>query len=268
MKKMKNKSKIITLIILFSIIIFFLVMFLVMYLTGRINQTNGILFLGSRESTNIIFDKTYIVEDINCIDIRQDAGNVIFKETSEDNIQVIIYGENESDVDVNFNQNNLIIDNTNKQKFTFFSFRVIANIVVYIPATYNKTIKIKNDYGNCEMLDLENATVDIDCDCGDVKLGKIKNANVKCDLGDTEIKEILNKCDIKADCGNVEIDTISIQEDSTIKADLGNVDINKTNDIYIESEVDLGKTNISQNNRNSEITLKINCDCGNVTVGK
>ena len=266
---MKNKSIIITLIILLSIIIFFLVMFLVMYLTGRINQTNGILFFGSRESTNIIFDKTYSLEDINNIDIRQDAGDVLFRETSEDNIKVVVYGENESDVDVNFNQNNLSIDNTNKQKFTFFSFGVKAkDIVVYVPSTYNKEIKIKSDYGNCEMLDLENATVDIDCDCGNVKLGKVRNANVKCDLGDTEIKEILNKCDIKVDCGNVEIDTISIQEDSTIKADLGNVDINKTNDIYIESEVDLGKTNISQNNRNSEITLKINCDCGNVTVGK
>lgn len=263
---MKNKGIIITLIILLSIIIFFLIMFLVMCLTGRIK---GILFFGTKKSTNIIFDKTYSVEDINNIDIRQDAGNVIFRETSEDNIQVVVYGENESDVDVNFNQNNLSIDNTNNQKFTFFSFGVIAkDIVVYIPSTYNKTIKIKSDYGNCEMLDLENAIVDIDCNCGNVKLGKTRNVTVKCDLGNTEIKEILNKCDIKADCGNIEIDTISIQEASTIKANLGNVDINKTNDIYIEADVDLGKTNISQNNKNSEITLKINCDCGNVTVGK
>ena len=261
---MKNKGIIIALIILLSIIIFFLVMFLVMCLTGK-----KVLFFGMKKSNNIIFDKTYSIEDINCIDIRQDAGNVIFREASEDNIKVIVYGENESDVDVDFNQINLVIDNTHNKKFIFFNFRVVAkDIVVYIPATYNKTIKVKNDYGNCEMLDLENATVDIDCDCGNIKLGKIKNVNVKCDLGDTEIKEILNKCDIKADCGDIKIDTISIQENSTIKVDLGNVDINKTNDIYIESEVDLGKTKISQNNRNSEITLKINCDCGNVTVDK
>ncbi len=266
---MKNKKIIVALIILLSIIIFFLVMFLVMCLTGRINYTNGILFFGTKKSNNIIFDKTYSIEDINNINIRQDSGDVIFKETLEDNIKVVVYGENESDVDVNLNQNNLSINNMNNKKFTFFSFGIMAkDIVVYVPSTYNKEIKIKNDYGNCEMLDLENAIVDIDCDCGNVKLGKIKNAIVKCDLGNTEIKEILNKCDIKADCGNVEIDTISIQENSTIKVDLGNIDINKTDDIYIESNVDLGKTNINQNNRNSEITLKINCDCGNVTIGK
>ena len=261
---MKNKGIIIALIILLSIIIFFLVMFLVIVLTGK-----KTLFFGIKKSTNIIFDKTYSLEDINNIDIRQDTGDVIFRETTEDNIQVIIYGENKTDVDVNFNQNGLSIDNTHNKKFVFLNFGVIAkDIVVYIPSTYNKTIKIKNDCGNCEMLDLENATVDIDCDCGNVKLGKVKNVTVKCDLGDTEIKEVLNKCDIRADCGDIEIDTISIEEDSTIKAELGNVDINKTDDIYIESEVDLGKTKIFQNNRNSEITLKINCDCGNVTVGK
>ena len=116
------------------------------------------------------------------------------------------------------------------------------------------------------MTDLKNVTVNIDCDCGDVKIGAIENATIKCDYGNIEIKEIVNKCDIKANCGNIKIDTISIKENSTIKADLGNVDIKKSNDIYIDANVDLGKTNINQNNRNSNITLKINCDCGNITI--
>lgn len=35
-----------------------------------------------------------------------------------------------------------------------------------------------------------------------------------------------------------------------------------------ERLLELGKSNINQNNKNSDITLKINCDCGNVNVGK
>ena len=38
--------------------------------------------------------------------------------------------------------------------------------------------------------------------------------------------------------------------------------------INIESKVNLGKANISKNNRNSEITLQLECDCGNINVGK
>jgi len=134
------------------------------------------------------------------------------------------------------------------------------------PYTKKNEIKIKNDYGNCEITDLENATLNIDCDAGNVEIGKVKNATIKCDYGNVEAKEILNKCDIKANCGNISIDRISIQEDSSIKADLGNIDINNTNDIYIEANVDLGKTNIANSNRNSNVTLKVKCDCGNVTI--
>ena len=128
------------------------------------------------------------------------------------------------------------------------------------------TISANNDYGECKIADLENATINIDCDCGNVEIGKIRSATIKCDYGNIEIKEIMNKCDIKADCGNIQIDTISIKENSSIKADLGNVDINNTNDIYIDADVDLGKTNINKNNRNASVTLKVNCDCGNVTI--
>lgn len=79
-------------------------------------------------------------------------------------------------------------------------------------------------------------------------------------FGNVEIGEILGKCDIKADCGNIEIDKLLVKEDSNIEANLGNVDIKDTNDVYIDANVDLGKTNINRNNRNSNITLKITCD--------
>mgnify|MGYP004577501949 CR=1 FL=1 len=37
---------------------------------------------------------------------------------------------------------------------------------------------------------------------------------------------------------------------------------------YIERDasVDLGNSNIKKNNRNAEITLKVHCSCGNVTI--
>lgn len=262
--KMKNKGVIISLIILIAIIILFLIAFLVVALNGGMN----FISVGTK-SNNVIFDKTFELEDIENIEIRQDAGDIILKETTNDNIQVVLYGENENDFNVNTTNKKLDIDYTNRSKFVLFSFGTISNdIIIYIPSSYSNEIKIKNDYGKCEVADLENAIIDIDCDCGDVKLGKIKNATIKCDYGNIEVKEILNKCDIKADCGNIEIDKISIWENSTIKADLGNVEIGETNDIYIDSEVDLGKTNINKNNRNADVTLKINCDCGNVIVGE
>ena len=93
---MKNKGLIITLIILLSIIIFFLVMLLVMYLKGGMSFKNGIFSIGSK-STNIIYDKQFELEDIKDIDIKQDAGDIIIKESENDSVKVVLYGENEGE---------------------------------------------------------------------------------------------------------------------------------------------------------------------------
>jgi len=261
---MKNKGLIITAIILLSVVVFLLVMFLVMCLTGRINFRGGIMFGLGVKSTNVIYDNQFELEKVNHIEIRGDAGDILIKETSDNYIKVVLYGDDSNDAKVDLNNGKLNVDNTHK-KHRLFGGRKNESII-YIPSNYSNEIKIKNDYGNCEITDFENATLNIDCDAGDVEVGKVKNATIKCDYGNIEAKEILNKCDIKADCGNIKIDRISIQENSSIKANLGNVDINSTNDIYIEADVDLGKTNIANNNRNSNITLKIECDCGNITI--
>lgn len=261
---MKNNGLIITAIIVLSIVVFLLVMFLVMCLTGRISFRGGIMFgLGSK-STNVIYDNQFELEKVSNIEIREDAGDVIIKETSDDYIKVVLYGDDNNDAKVDLNNGKLNVDNTHKKTKLFGGRK--NEIIIYIPSNYSNEIKIKNNYGKCEITDLENSTLNINCDAGDVEVGKIKNATIKCNYGNIEVKEILNKCEIKADCGNINIDRISIQENSSIKANLGNVDINSTNDIYIEADVDLGKTNIANNNRNSNITLEIKCDCGNITI--
>lgn len=263
---MKNKGLIIALIILLTIIVFFLIIFLTAYLNGAINIKRGIFNIGYKNQ-NVIFDKTFESEEIKNINVKQDAGDIIFKESENEHIRIIVYGANQEEVDVGIDNYNLNIDYKQKRNFVFWNFGTMkSDIIIYLPADYSNDIKINNDYGVCELPDLENASVDIDCDAGDVILGKIKDAKIKCDYGNVQIKEVLNKCDIKANCGNIEIEKIFIQENSTIKADLGNVDINNTNDIYIEADVDLGKTNINKNNRNAAVILKINCDCGNVTI--
>ena len=162
-----------------------------------------------------------------------------------------------------------ILDMNYRNRYGEIDIISIKNdIIINIPSSYHNTIKINNNLGNCYINNLPNATINVDCDAGNVEIGKIKNANIKCDLGNIKVEEILNKCDIKVDSGNVEIQKLIINENSKIKADLGNIDIKETNEVYIESKVNLGKANISKNNRNSEITLQLECDCGNINVGK
>lgn len=266
---MKNKGLIITLIVLLSIITILLIVFLAMSISDKISL--NIFSLGwNSKSTKVIYNEEFELENIKNIEIVQDAGDTIIREAEGDYIQVVLYGEYEEDAKVNLENGNLYVENTHNKKnnITFFGFGTNKknDIIIYLPSDYANIINIKNNYGECEIIDLENATVNIDCDAGDIELGKIKNANIKCAAGNVEIEEITNKCNIEVNCGNLEINTISIKEDSNIEVNMGNIEINNTNDIYIDAEVDFGSNKIDMNNRNAEITLKIECDCGNVTV--
>ncbi len=179
---MKSKTLIIFLIILMSVVIFLLTMFLVSYLNGNINFKNGVFKMGHK-STNIVYDKKFNFEDIRDISIKQEAGDIIIKQSPDNYIQVVIYGNNDDDFNVNVANNDLDIKFQNKFRFNFFGFNQRLNdIIVYVPASYLNRITVKNNYGKCEIADLENATIDVDCDCGNVEVGKIKNANIKCDL--------------------------------------------------------------------------------------
>lgn len=266
---MKNKGLIITLIILLVVVIALLVGFLVLCLTGNINFKDGIR-IGMKKGDQLIYNEVYDIENVKTIDINQDAGDIIFKNTEENNIRVEVYGEKKSDAEVSLISDELKIKfNNGNNGWKFFNFGGISgDIKIYIPSTYAGNIKIKNDAGDIRLANLENSNLDIDCDAGNIKIDKIKGVSVKCDAGNVEIGTILNKCNIRVDCGNVDIKKIELKEDSKIKTDAGNIKIDEAEDIYIDANVDLGKCNINSNNRNAEVTLKLNCDLGDINVGK
>lgn len=263
---MKNNGLIITLIVLIVLIIVMLSAFLVLCLNGTINFKGG-FHLGSKPDT-IIYEETYKLDEINLIDVKQKAGNVIFENANDDNIKIEVYGEEKSDAEVSLANNELKIEYKSEGKGGwFFGFgKEAGDVKIYIPASYEKNIKIRNDAGEVKVANVENADVDIDCDAGDVEINRVKNATIKCDAGNVEIKNLLNKCNINVDAGNLKIDDAQINENSSIKADSGNIQIKEINDIYIDAKVDMGNCKISNNNRSSDITLRIDCDMGNVDV--
>lgn len=261
---MKNKGLIISLIIILFVIIIGLIAWLYLSLSGKFNFTK----LG-KKSNEVIFDTSYELETVESLEIISDLGDVKFEESMDDKIRVIAYGENNEDLRVSSENNRLKIDYSNYTNSGFgFNFNFCTNdIIVYIPQNYDKEINLELAYGDVEIIDLENATINIKEDCGDIKLGKVKNLSVENDYGDVKIESILNKFSIDSDCGDVKIDSIAIKEDSSIKSSYGDVKIGETNDIFIDSKVDLGEVKVAKNNRYSEVTLTIEADCGDVKVG-
>ncbi len=260
---MKNRNTTITLIILNAILVIVLVWFLSMCLIKKFNFFVGI----GGKNNNVIFDHVYSINGINNIELLSKSGDIKFEESVDENIRVIAYGKNNTDIDVNIIENKLLIDYTKYTNNWMFFGNFPNNIIVYIPTNYSNEINIRNDYGSCKMINLENATINIKENCGDVNLGRVKNISVKCDFGDISISEVLNKCDIEANCGNLKIEKVSLKENSSISSDYGDIKIKETNDIYVDAKVSFGDTKINNTNRYSDVVLKIKADCGDVKIG-
>lgn len=260
---MKNKELIIVNIIILSIVVIGLIFVLFSCINNKFNFFN----ISNRSKTKI-YDETYDVKEISDIEISSDCGDVKIQETSDENIKVVVYGENKDSLKVNlYNEKDLKIDYSEKRRLSFFGINSsISYTVVYIPSTYDRNISIDVKYGDIEIDDFENTTMDINNDCGDINIGKVKDLKVKSSYGDIEVKSVLNKLNIRSNCGDIEVDNIQLLENSSIKSDLGDIKIGTTNDICIDTKVSLGDCKVNNSNRNSEIVLSIENNCGDIKV--
>lgn len=297
---MSKKSKII-LITLLSLLVVLLISFMVFVI---INGKNSLINLGitsDKISNNLIYNKEY-EDKFDNINIKTDSSDIKIKKSNDSKIKVLIYSEEEKvkRLDVKDNLSlNINLDIKNGFNFLMFNNKN-SKIEVYIPEEYNKSIKIDNGYGNTDIDDFINLNmniisdcgdikigsgnsikidnsygdtiinksniIDINNDCGDIEIGKTKSAILKNSYGDIEIGNVSEYIDIEDNCGDISVDNISLIKNSSIKSDMGDVTIDNIKDIYIDAKTDLGDISVDNNYHTSNITLKIENDCGDIEV--
>ena len=266
---MKNNTLIVCLIVLLVIISIGLITFMIKVINGKMGFPYKV-------SDELVVDEEYN-NNFDEINITSDASEIEVKETSGEKIRVVIYGDKDK-TEVEEKNNELRIISKHK-KGSWFAFRnKIAKIEVYIPKDYDKNIIINNKYGDIDVEEFSKANIEINEDCGDVdviggnkvditnkygdiKLEKATEANikqsagavkvesvddivVKNNYGDIKITNVYNSINAEEDCGDVKIDNLTINKDSSIKNNLGSIKIGSTNEIYIEAKTDLGDVKV------------------------
>lgn len=261
---MNNRSLIITSIVLLIITIILLTVFLIFAVSGKGFVFNNHNF--GKRIENVLHDETYEKDLVKKVEISSTAGDVSIVESTDNNVRVIVKGQNPDYVKVNLENDKLKIDILEEpHKFINFGF-YMYDMIVYIPKDYSDEISIDVDYGDIKVGNFENATLNVIEDFGDIQIEKAKNITLKSSYGDVKIGTILNKCDIDLSCGDIKIQDMQIKANSTIESNLGDVKIANIEDVYVDAEVSLGDIKINENNRHSEIILKIKNDCGDVKV--
>ncbi len=246
-----------------------LALFISLCMLGALFFTPGGLFFGINKGTSdtLAYEKTYDV-DFETLKIEAEAGQVNIKNNEEDKAHVVIYSDEGKAYDIDKKDKTLLIDveNDGCRGFACFNYK-IPRIDVYLPADYADKIEIENNYGDINVGYFENALVSIDEDMGKVTVDTVKELTMKNNMGATEINKVTGYVDISASMGSVEIKELALEKNSTIEASMGSINIKKAEKVYIDAKADMGSVNVSSNDRDSKVELKVRCSMGSVNIG-
>lgn len=229
----------------------------------------GGVFFGIHKgvSGNQVHYESYDV-DFETLKISAKAGVIDVKDTLEDKMTVIIYSDEAKEYEVKKYDDIFKIDVENEgcRGFACLKYNT-PKIEVYVPEKYAEKIVIKNNYGDINVGYFEKATLDIDEDMGKVSVKAAKDIKVRNDMGATEINKAYSRVDIDASMGSVDIDELSLDQNSNIEASMGSINISKTNNVYIDAKADMGSVNVAKNDRESKVELKVRCSMGSINIG-
>lgn len=293
---MKNKGWIVTLIIVFSLLVVALITVLVKCINGSFSLPK--LHVSREISHNLLFDETY-PNTIKRVQIETSSSDIEVKKTTGDEIRIVVYGEKDL-LETSKTDNALYVHFEEKKCFGFCFHMKQNKVIVYLPASYNQTLLVDNDYGDVAIDAFMDATIEVNEDCGDVsilgeKSVKVTNhygdvtiregeiievkesagdveiskggkVTVENNYGDIEIGTVEHSLSIQDDCGDIEIEHVTLLADSTITNDYGDIEIGTTNAIYIDAKTDLGDVKVNHNERKADVTLTIRNSCGDIEV--
>ena len=293
---MKSKKAIALLITLLVLLIISLIGLMIFVMNNKFNI--GFRKIFSQRIEELQIEETY-KNNYEKININTDAADVYIKQSEDKDIHVKVYSEKEKSRVID-NEIELNIEVEQKKCVGICINNKVSKVELYIPEDYEKEIKIDNKYGDIEIASFEKLNLEIKEDAGDIKIssanivninnsygdieiGTIKEGNIKeaagdikidkvnsidikNNFGDTKITEVNEYIKIDADAGDVRINTLNITKDSFIEMNAGDVRIENTNDIYVDAETDVGSAKVNNNNRNAEITLKIENNVGDIKV--
>lgn len=234
-------------------------------------QNQDIFDIVEHKQENLIYSEEFELTDIKNVNLKTVAATITVKESKDDKVKIEVFSTKEKEVTANVLEDTVSVEYLDQEEHNF-TINIGINevqdeMIVYIPKDYENNILTDTNYGNISFdVSLKNASIDIVSDYGNIDIESVKNISIDCDFGNINVKNVYNKLDIETEYGNVNVDNLEINEDSNIVTKYGNVNVEKTNDIRIDTDVNLGSVDVNKNNREADVTLNIKSEMGFINV--
>lgn len=259
-----NKNEIILKITILSVIAICLTLFMI----DGMNERVGFDFM-SREkiSGNPIYTKEYEKEEVKYIDINNISADVFIYQSKDNRIKVEIYGRKKDfdKYEVGVTEETLKIKQGKMNNFCIGFCSLDQRIVLYLPDTYIKDMKIYSVSGDIITKKELAANLDLQTVSGDIEIESAKLVKAKTTSGDIDIRKV-GDVSLEAISGDISIRELALTKKATIHTVSGDVDIEKTNDIYVTTKTVSGDVKIGNNNRYADIELNVTTTSGDIDI--
>ncbi|MCR4581284.1 MAG: DUF4097 domain-containing protein, partial [Bacilli bacterium] len=227
------------------------------------------------------------------------VADIFIEHSADDKVLVELYSDNAEDYYVKEANGNLEVKLDDKnQVFGFLTTK--SKIVIKLPKEYDKNIKVEVKTSDVKIADYENATLEIEDKTGDIEGGNVKSlkanittgdikmgnltsinaslttgdvnvdscvdCNITSKTGDIKIDKVNNKVEIKVTTGDIRISNVNVAENSFIETTTGDVRVDTLTGAYVEATSKTGDIKVNNNDRKSELEIKISTKTGDINV--
>ncbi len=278
---MKENNLKMVLVLLLTIIALALVVFMILLLQGKFTSFS---FFHTKGETKVILEEIYNTENIKKIKVDASISDIKIIESTDNNIKVIIYGEEENTAKSLVEGTVLSISNNRKNRICFgFCFFAKEEVLVYLPKKVINELDLKSISGDISVADYETVNItakttsgdihlnsaqngELTSTSGDIQIGYVKNISAQTVSGEITIEKLEEKGEISTTSGDIRINEFVCQKDSHIKSISGDVVINSLTDAFVDAKSTSGDINLDGSNRYSQNTLTIKTTSGDIRV--
>ncbi len=261
---MKNKVAI-SLIVILSVCVILLTGGMIYLLNGGSKIKLDFMF-GNR---NMILVDNYTTEaiNINKIYLNLNSTDVEIIDSIDNNVKVEYYSNRDNNAKIEYDNGVLSV---NEEKYDTSCIGICntrRKVVVSVPSEFKTDYEIKLKSGDLKSsIDLSDNNMAISTMSGDIRLGKVSNVSMATMSGDVEVNDIIGSAAISTMSGDVRIYNFDITANSSISTMSGDVKISHLSESYVEASTKSGDVKVNNNDRKSDIILKINTTSGDISI--
>ena len=262
---MKNNKAAITLIIILSALVILLTGGMIYLLTGGSNIPFN--FILTNKDMVLVDNYSVLKDDVKKIYFNLNSTDVEIINSTDNDVKIEYYSNRDNNAKIEYNNGTITVDEEKYDTSCIGICNTRRKIVVSIPNDYKTNYELKFKSGDLKSnIDLSGNNMAISTMSGNISLSTIGEAAIATMSGDVSLDKIVGSIAISTMSGNIRIDSFNIISNSSMSTMSGDVRIRNISDCYIDTFTKSGDVKVSNNDRKSDIVLKIETSSGDISI--